>query len=544
VPLILLVAAHCVRMGAFNSIFKLRTSRNIMNTKKITITLFFNFLLCGCVTSIVMADQEGSSKDLSFIERFKNYSDFDKRSITIYYSDHGEAELVEKIISTGMSVNIFFKGNTPLNAAAIRGHLDTVKMLIEHGATLDLADQDKDTPLKNAARNGHIDVVRYLIKQCADVNAFGRHQTTPLTSAAYNGHKEIIELLLEHGADLTHETTKNHWGLLHYAAYHGHIDVAKFLIDKGINLNKESQDDWTALEMAVTENYPDVLKLLLDAGASQGKALYRFAKQGSLKRVKLLVESGGDINIPEPEYGTTPLTIAIKIGYTEIAYYLLEHGADVNSMNLKKWTPAHFAATYDQIDIMKVLIAKNAYVDKKHKKGWTPLLQAVDENHIEIVKLLIKSNANVNLGNRGRWTPIILAADEGYTKMVKLLIDNGADINHRNKDGNTALNLAMKHGHDEVVKILSSAGADPGPVLKKITYKTAHKTDTVEAYEEFLTRYPASKWRDKAIYYRDRAALNKAKLLGSSEAFQSFLDKYPGSDWGDQARYFKRHGVK
>ncbi|WCR53196.1 MAG: Actin-binding protein [Wolbachia endosymbiont of Ctenocephalides orientis wCori] len=48
-------------------------------------------------------------------------------------------------------------GRTPLHLAALRGHLDVVKSLIEKGADAKAEDKHGHTPIHLAAENGHLD---------------------------------------------------------------------------------------------------------------------------------------------------------------------------------------------------------------------------------------------------------------------------------------------------------------------------------------------------------------------------------------------------
>ena len=49
-----------------------------------------------------------------------------------------------------------------------------------------------------------------------------------------------------------------------------------------------------------------------------------------LKPVKLLVESGADINVKDDSV-RTPLSIAAEHGYLDLVMFLARHGADTNS---------------------------------------------------------------------------------------------------------------------------------------------------------------------------------------------------------------------
>lgn len=57
-----------------------------------------------------------------------------------------------------------YAGNTPLQIAALQGHVEIVRLLIRAGCDIDCVNHDKDTPLLDAVDNGHLDVVEELLK--------------------------------------------------------------------------------------------------------------------------------------------------------------------------------------------------------------------------------------------------------------------------------------------------------------------------------------------------------------------------------------------
>ncbi|XP_008560819.1 acyl-CoA-binding domain-containing protein 6 [Microplitis demolitor] len=77
----------------------------------------------------------------------------------------GNDKKVWEILSTySTSLNVPGEdGMMPIHWAADRGHLPTIKCLIENGANVDAQDEDGQTALHYAASCGHADVVKYLL---------------------------------------------------------------------------------------------------------------------------------------------------------------------------------------------------------------------------------------------------------------------------------------------------------------------------------------------------------------------------------------------
>ena len=53
------------------------------------------------------------------------------------------------------------------------------------------------TPLHLAAEHGHMEVIRILLEHKADKDKSSPHGLTPLRLAALNGHTEVVKLLVE-----------------------------------------------------------------------------------------------------------------------------------------------------------------------------------------------------------------------------------------------------------------------------------------------------------------------------------------------------------
>ena len=82
-------------------------------------------------------------------------------------------------------------GYTALSWAAKNGHKEVIYHLLNHGAKVDIKNNDGWTPLILAARFGHANIVKTLIENGADVNATTNFGETALFKAVDNGHVKV-----------------------------------------------------------------------------------------------------------------------------------------------------------------------------------------------------------------------------------------------------------------------------------------------------------------------------------------------------------------
>jgi hypothetical protein len=91
-------------------------------------------------------------------------------------------------------------GYTALMYAAYYGHTESVKLLLDRGASPCLGDNKDNTALMGAIFKGYPEVVDLLIDRC-DVNQRNFEGQTPLMYASLFGREEMAKALLERGAD-------------------------------------------------------------------------------------------------------------------------------------------------------------------------------------------------------------------------------------------------------------------------------------------------------------------------------------------------------
>jgi ankyrin len=266
---------------------------------------------------------------------------------------------------------------TPLLYAAREGHLAVAELLIERGASVELADGNGVAPLTAAIVNASI--IR--------VNRSGK-----------SDHIEIAERLLDAGAKAN---TSDWYGVTPLWAA---VDVRNLELGRDGNDRNVRAEAFALIERllaagadpnARTRELPHERRFILVVVGSvawvdfTGQTPFlRAAAAGDVAVMRLLVAHGADPNIATYA-GTTPLMAAAGVNwavaetYDEGASALLEAvklahslGNDVNAVNSMGVAAIHGAANRGSNDIIEYLAANGARLDVADREGRTPLAWA------------------------------------------------------------------------------------------------------------------------------------------------------------------------
>ena len=280
-------------------------------------------------------------------------------------------------------------GTTALIHAVREGHLETVGVLLDHGADINQPSAgDQTTPLLSAIINGYFDLALELLKHGADPRLASTAGTTPLFSvintrwapkARYpqqEAHKqqqathlEVMEALLRSGANPNARLTKHLW-FMEYTFSHLGIDTSG------------ATPFWRATHAL---DVP-AMKLLVEYGADPGIP----TTKGQDRRSR---GGGGEdpSGLPPVPFGgpaVHPIHVAAGHGYgtgyagyshrhapdawlTTVKYLVEEHGADVNARDHNGYSPVHNAASRGDIEMIHYLVDKGADVMVVSRRGQT-----------------------------------------------------------------------------------------------------------------------------------------------------------------------------
>lgn len=173
-------------------------------------------------------------------------------------------------------------------------------------------------------------------------------------------------------------------------------DVAK-LIEAGADINVKSAEGITALEMAAEQNNSELVAYLLKKGANPniGIPLVRSAANKNEKIVKQLIQAGAMQNQYQ-DGKISALWHAVYHADPEMVRLLLEAGADANVQTTNGNTPLHLVLEHlllyqgsrnANIAIVRMLLAYGADITQENGSKETPLDIARAINDKELLRL-------------------------------------------------------------------------------------------------------------------------------------------------------------
>ena len=216
-------------------------------------------------------------------------------------------------------------GKTAMDRAVDLGHVSVVKLLLEHGARLNIR-EDGGTTLHGTVYNSQDEWRREDIKRRnggSKPNVTWQYENrycsvvipeptrmvqitledgrTKLSKTPRGGHKEMIGLLLKAGMGIEAKDINGRTAL-HVAVVEGHEVVTRLLLMNGANVNAIDETDHTALHWAALNGDQAMLEILLENGADvtamcdDGSALHYAAAHGHEAVLQILLASDAEIN--------------------------------------------------------------------------------------------------------------------------------------------------------------------------------------------------------------------------------------------------------
>ncbi len=392
---------------------------------------------------------------------------------------------LKSLVADGVDVN--FRGDretTPVMYAAAFGSLDALKTLITAGADVNAKNAFAATALMWSV--GEPAKVRYLVEHGADVNAKSQTGRTALMLAAMqNGSDEIVNLLLAKGADPL-AADKDGMNFLLAASSGANPHQVGIALDRGADPNSRDEVRMTPLMNAAANGDVASVRLLL-------------AHHADVNAVSS-AESSGKVKNGAIQLGKfTALSLAASYGPPQVVKLLLDAGAKTDPVDVRGMTALHYAVSSERQDPEIVKMLLKAGVDPKVKTagGETAGDWAAKFRMPSTMRLLpvTASAASAEVTNEPKPLPAHEAAQKSLQLLQKVsgdfIVTGGCMSCHGQNLTALAVSHAKKRGYavnDEAQKgqligaraFFASAGDrlllrfDPGGAADTVNYALLH----------------------------------------------------------------------
>ncbi|KAM9519192.1 ankyrin repeat domain-containing protein 55 [Salvelinus alpinus] len=343
--------------------------------------------------------------------------------------------------------------------AAANGDVNTLTATIrEDPSILEYCDGEGSTPLMHAVSGRQVDTVKLLLKMGTSINTQDACGRTSLSLATYLGWLEGCVCLLRNGAK-QNIPDKNGRLPLHAATAEIDLKLMAVLLQQSTacEINHQDNEGMTALHWASFHNRPEHVQALLQKGADPTlvdkdfkTALHWAVQSGSRFMCSLILEHrlGSSVINYDDENGKTCVHIAAAAGYSDILYELARFAeTNLQALDVDERTPLHWAAAAGKEDCVQALLQLGVETGPRDINENTPLTYAMYCGHTACIKLLSADNRS----NSARKLP-----SQGSDPSQ--LSSQGSDPSQLSSEGSDPSQLSSQ-GSDP--SQLSSQGSDP-----------------------------------------------------------------------------------
>jgi ankyrin repeat protein len=351
--------------------------------------------------------------------------------------------------------------------------------MLDHASRDILSD---DINLQAIFSSGNLEIVKEYLDDGVDVNCAirgaGKGKVFPLYVAAVDSFggppMRIIEYLLEQGADPNSTFSKGKTLLMwtsgavntYTERTFEELTLAKKLIEYGADLNRESEDELTALDYAVMNRYEASVKLLLESGAKVSEKTMEASQANDFdvpyndRIAKLIFEAAHMRGIA---YNRNPLLEAAILGSSDSVIELFaQNGTGEYGHRIP-----FYVAAYCNVEALRSLEAKGLDLNAVDENGCGLLTMAAGNGNMQMVRYLIERGAEINLpglGERYEAGPLGAAILNNQYDMVAFLLSQGARFCIPEEWGGYAdyplneLEAATVNGNEKLLQLMREYG--------------------------------------------------------------------------------------
>lgn len=271
------------------------------------------------------------------------------------------------------------------------------------------------------------------------------------------------------------------------AVRYGDAATAAALLSGAVDPNRPLPDGSTALSWAVESQNPELVRLLLDAGARvngldnlAASPLVVACQYGNSEIIEMLLAAGADANAATSD-GKAALALCAGNADTSSVAALLESGANVNRADSRGQTALMHAAAAGRVETIELLVEYGADVNAVTNKGFSPLFFTLKSGVPAAPIALAEAGANLDHVSADGTTVVQIAMYQGDYGFAARMIERGVDLAAFDRNGNQLLHAAVLAAQPELVDLLIKKGAEldatTGPSKVEWRYEPNFKSD-------------------------------------------------------------------
>ncbi|XP_059165676.1 inversin-like [Physella acuta] len=372
---------------------------------------------------------------------------------------------------------------------------------------------------------------------------------TQVHAAAVNGEKQTLTRLISASTDTADLDVGDQFGRspLMYCVLVDRLECAEILIKAGAQVNLKDKGGRTALHWAAHKGNLRLMKLLLSRGAdcrekdNEGQtALHLCTRHKLPKCMALLLRqlTPGEID-DQDKNKRTALHWAASYGNLEHVKMLIKQDSNIGIPDTEGKTPLHWAASShdrEAVNCVKLILETTpSVINWQDYEGRTALHLAVaDGNESLVTALTSVKNCNVSALDNVFRTPLHWAAVLGHSKIVSILLESGADSTSSDSNGATPLHYAAQNNYSETVSVFLSSNCTDEPDLEgRTAFMWAAGKGADDVIRVFLEHNVDIHQEDKT----GGTALHASALSGHSTTVKILLDHGAKLEVTDQAKH-------
>uniref|UniRef100_A0A8C3AZR7 Protein phosphatase 1 regulatory subunit n=1 Tax=Cyclopterus lumpus TaxID=8103 RepID=A0A8C3AZR7_CYCLU len=221
-----------------------------------------------------------------------------------------------------------------------------------------------------ACSSGDTEEVLRMLDRGADINYANVDGLTALHQACIDDNVDMVTFLVEHGAGINQPDNEG-WIPLHAAASCGYLDIAEYLIAQGASVGVVNSEGETPLDIAEEEAMEELLQNEINRQGVDIEAARKEEERIMLRDARQWLNSGEIQDSRHTKSGGTALHVAAAKGYVEVLKLLIQTGYDVNIKDFDGWTPLHAASHWGKEEACKILVESLCDMDLINKMGQT-----------------------------------------------------------------------------------------------------------------------------------------------------------------------------